>query len=100
MTDPTRDDRQPCCGERPVGITLEDCHNAMDALEELLDRDITPDDRIVLEQHLHVCEHCTQEYDLRSRVQEILRAKLCNERCPETLRATISAMIHEECEGC
>lgn len=96
MTTNSKDDRETCCGD----LSLEECHKAMEQLDELLDRDITPDDRVVLEKHLRLCDHCTEEYDLRSKAQEILRAKLCGDRCPDKLRASISALIHEECEGC
>lgn len=91
------DDITPCCGE---AVSLEDCQEAMDRLERLLDREISSYDLQDLNRHMRLCEHCTHEYDLLSRLQEILRVRLCDERCPETLKATISALIHEECEGC
>lgn len=96
MMNETRTDREGCCGD----LSLEDCHKAMEKLDELLDHEITPEARILLEKHLRLCDHCTEEYDLRSQAQEILRAKLCDERCPDTLRASISAIIHEESPGC
>jgi mycothiol system anti-sigma-R factor len=96
MTDQPEDGKKPCCGD----LSIEDCHKALEQLEEYLDRDITLDDRVVIEEHLHLCDRCTEEYNLRSRAQEILRAKLCADKCPDKLRASISALIHEECEGC
>jgi anti-sigma factor (TIGR02949 family) len=84
------------CGD----LTIEQCREALTRLDEYLDRELTAHDRARLEKHLRFCDHCTEEYDLRSRAQEILRLKLCGEKCPEELKALISDLLRGECESC
>lgn len=80
------------CGE----MTLEQCRDAIARLDEYLDRELTPEDRARLDRHLRLCDHCTEEYDLRSRAQAILRLKLCGEKCPDELKALISDLLHKQ----
>jgi anti-sigma factor (TIGR02949 family) len=78
------------CGD----LTIEQCRDAIARLDEYLDRELTPEDRARLDKHLRICDHCTEEYDLRSRAQAILRLKLCGEKCPEELKALIKDLLH------
>lgn len=78
------------CGD----LTLEQCREAIARLDDYLDKELTDEDRSRLDRHLRLCDHCTEEYDLRSRAQEILRLKMCGEKCPEQLKAMISDLLH------
>jgi anti-sigma factor (TIGR02949 family) len=91
MKNDKHDLAQPC-----GNLTMEQCRDAIARLDDYLDRELTPDDHAQLDKHLHLCDHCTEEYDLRSRAQEILRLKLCGEKCPEKLKAMISDLLREE----
>jgi mycothiol system anti-sigma-R factor len=79
------------CGD----LTIEQCREAIARLDEYLDRELTPEDRARLEKHLRVCDPCSEDYDLRSKAQAILRLKLCGEKCPDELKALISDLLRE-----
>lgn len=76
------------------GLSIGHCREAMERLDDYLGRDLTPGDKSELEAHLKLCDHCTEEFGLRSAAQDILRCKLLAEKCPDALRASISARLH------
>jgi anti-sigma factor (TIGR02949 family) len=91
MEDTTAKRPSPC-GD----LSLGHCREAMDRLDDYLDRELTPDVKVNLEAHMKLCDHCTEEYGLRSAAQDILRCKLLGEKCPDALRKAISASLHSE----
>lgn len=91
MEDTTKKQRSPC-----GNLSLVHCREALDRLDDYLDRELTAEDKMNLEAHLKLCDHCTEEYGLRSAAQDILRCKLLDEKCPDTLRRSISASLHSE----
>ncbi|HEY3267578.1 MAG TPA: zf-HC2 domain-containing protein [Armatimonadota bacterium] len=82
---------------RPCGgcVSLGDCRKALNRLEDYLDRDLTPDERVSLERHLSICDQCTKEFGMRSRAQRVLREKLTCEKCPDELRKGISDLLRD-----
>lgn len=97
MKNADNQDTPRLCGD----LSYEQCREAIARLDDYLDRELTTEDRARLDKHLRLCDHCTEEYDLRSRAQAILRLKLCGEKCPDELKALISDLLHgEERGGC
>lgn len=94
MNDKPNDGRKGRCGDPSVG----DCREALERLDDFLDKELTAEEIVSLEHHLKLCDHCTEEYGLRSAAQEVLRRKLCCEHCPDALRAAIAARLRAE--GC
>ena len=93
MTDNNDNGRLGPCGD----LSLVHCQEAMDRLDDYLDKDLTPDVKSELEAHLKLCDHCTEEFGLRSAAQDHLRCKLQSEKCPDALRASILARLRAEC---
>lgn len=93
MMDASDNGRTQPCGH----LSLGNCEEAMERLDDYLDRDLTCEDREELEAHLKLCDHCTHEYGLRSAAQDILRCKLLGEKCPDSLRSSIFSKLRDEC---
>lgn len=93
MTDNQGNGRLGPCGD----LSLGHCKEAMDRLDDYLDKDLTPDVKAALEAHLKLCDHCTEEFGLRSAAQDLLRCKLQAEKCPDALRAAILAQLRADC---
>jgi anti-sigma factor (TIGR02949 family) len=92
MNQPNNNSDVHPCGDMSEGH----CREALERLDDYLDRDLTPHETSALEAHLQLCDHCTEEYGLRSAAQDVLRCKLLGEKCPDALRAFISARLHAD----
>jgi anti-sigma factor (TIGR02949 family) len=69
------------------------CEAAFRRLDDFLDRELSPDEMRLVEEHLHVCAACTREFTFEASVLAGVRGKLRSITAPPDLLARISAQI-------
>jgi anti-sigma factor (TIGR02949 family) len=72
------------------------CREAERRLQEYVDRQLTDDEIDRIEQHLAVCERCTNCYRFETEVRLYVREACVTEPCPETLKLRLRSL----CVGC
>jgi anti-sigma factor (TIGR02949 family) len=69
------------------------CESAFRRLDDFLDRQLSADETRLVEEHLHICAACTQEFTFEASVLAGVRRKLRSIAAPTDLLARISAEI-------
>jgi anti-sigma factor (TIGR02949 family) len=70
------------------------CESAFRRLDDFLDRQLSPDEMRLVEEHLHICAECTREFTFEASVLAGVRQKLASIAVPGDLLARISAQIN------
>jgi anti-sigma factor (TIGR02949 family) len=65
------------------------CEEAFRRLDDFLDRRLSQEETRMVEEHLHVCEACTREFNFESSVLEGVKRKLRHVEAPTDLLARI-----------
>ena len=71
------------------------CHETFARLDDYLDRELATEELAAVEQHLHNCAICSEEFAVEKDLMDALRAKLRRVRAPASLRGRISALLRE-----
>lgn len=69
------------------------CEEALRRLNDYLDHELTPDERVVVLQHLEICKPCFKRFSFEQTLIVSLRQKLTHVRAPETLRAKLHILL-------
>lgn len=69
------------------------CEEALRRLNDYLDHELTPDERVVVMQHLEICKPCFRRFSFEQTLIVSLRQKLTHVRAPETLRAKLHILL-------
>lgn len=69
------------------------CESAFRRLDDYLDRQLSPEERRLVEEHLHICEACTREFTFEASVLAGVRRKLQSLEAPADLLARIAARL-------
>lgn len=69
------------------------CEEALRRLNDYLDHELTPDERVVVMQHLEICKPCFKRFSFEQTLIVSLRQKLTHVRAPETLRAKLHILL-------
>ena len=69
------------------------CEEAFRRLDDYLDRELGPDERRLVEEHLRICEVCTSEFVFEASVLTGVRRKLRSLSVPSDLQARIAARL-------
>ncbi len=69
------------------------CEEALRRLNDYLDHELTPDERVVVIQHLEICKPCFKRFSFEQTLIVSLREKLTHLRAPETLRAKLHILL-------
>ncbi len=75
------------------------CSEFLLHLDDLLDGTVDPALRLVLEQHLGVCTHCTITVTTTRKTIEVYRSHVLYD-LPDTLRDRLQAVILAKCKKC
>ena len=70
------------------------CEEAFRRLDDYLDRELGPDERRQVEEHLRICEVCTSEFVFEASVLTGVRRKLRSLSAPSDLLGRIAARLH------
>ena len=69
------------------------CEEAFRRLDDYLDRELGPDERRLVEEHLRICEVCTSEFVFEASVLSGVRRKLQSIAGPSDLLTRIAARL-------
>jgi anti-sigma factor (TIGR02949 family) len=69
------------------------CFEALQRLEDYLDRELSPHDLAVVEAHLEVCDACAREFAFEESLIAGIRSRLRRAALPEGLRGRLSALL-------
>jgi anti-sigma factor (TIGR02949 family) len=69
------------------------CESAFRRLDDYLDRQLSPEEMRLVEEHLHICEACTREFTFEASVIAGVRRKLRSLPAPPDLLARIAARL-------
>jgi anti-sigma factor (TIGR02949 family) len=72
------------------------CFEALQRLEDYLDRELSPRDLTTVEGHLAICATCTREFAFETGLLQGIRARLQRAPLPEDLRRRIAAVLRGE----
>jgi anti-sigma factor (TIGR02949 family) len=79
-----------------AGPTRLTCEEVFDRLDDFLDRELSPEEIRLVEEHLETCAACAGEHRFESRVLESVRSKLRRITLPAALRGEILRRLSEE----
>ena len=71
-------------------IDLYGCHDALQRLNEYLDRELGPEETAKVRFHLRICRECAEKFAFDEQFNAALREKLVRLDVPETLREKLS----------
>lgn len=69
------------------------CEEAFRRLDDYLDRQLSPEESRLIEEHLQVCAACSREFTFEAGVIKGVREKLPRVAAPEDLLARIAKQI-------
>ena len=72
------------------------CREAFARLEDYVDRELSPDEVRLVEEHLAVCEVCASEFSFEARVLGAVREKLRQIELPGRLKERVARLIAAE----
>ncbi len=76
------------------------CEEMLRRLDDYLDRELSPEEIVRVEEHLQDCEACIREFGFEARVLDAVRAKLRDVEVPQTLADRVAmSLARERAEG-
>ena len=70
--------------------------SCMEMLQQMLDSEVTSDQREYFKQHLDHCLPCYKTYDLEITIKELLKSKCCGGDVPSDLIQEIQTQINQK----
>ena len=71
-----------------------DCNEAIHALYEFIDGELTTDRRAAIRDHLDDCSGCLEAFDFEAELRIVISQR-CREEVPETLRQRIADALED-----
>ena len=82
-----------------TALTRYTCEEAFRRLDDYLDRELAPDERALVREHLEVCAGCAREFAFEASVLGGVRAKLRQIDVPADLQARVLLALRAEGGG-
>jgi anti-sigma factor (TIGR02949 family) len=76
-------------------LTPCSCREAFERLDDYLDRELTPDEMRMVQEHLNLCQKCAKAFAFESRLLEQMKCKVRHLSIPPDLSARVLAAIEE-----
>ena len=70
------------------------CKRALAELYTFLDGELTEERRVVIEEHLDVCNPCLEAFDFEAELRMVIQHR-CREEVPESLRDRIASALSD-----
>ena len=78
-------------------LNRSNCEEAFRRLDDYLDRRLSPQEMLLIEEHLRICDWCTREFNFETSVLYGLKRKLRQiELPPDLVAKVLSNILHEE----
>jgi len=71
------------------------CEEVFRRFDDYADRELTPDEMRLVQEHMAVCERCAREFAFEKSVLDQVRAKLNRVKAPADLLSRISRALSE-----
>jgi len=71
------------------------CEEALRRLNDYLDHELSPDERVVVLKHLEICKSCFSRFSFEQSLLVCLREKLTGLRAPDTLRVKLHLLLRK-----
>ena len=71
------------------------CEEAFRRLDDFLDRELTPEETVLVQEHLEVCAGCAREFNFEMSVLRGVRDKLRQIDLPESLQSRILTVLND-----
>ncbi len=68
------------------------CADVFARLEQLVDRELSDQELVEVEGHLHRCPECLERYAFQKQVRRVIRL-CCAAETPESLRRTVEGIV-------
>jgi anti-sigma factor (TIGR02949 family) len=72
------------------------CEEAFRRLDDYLDRELSPDETTLVQEHLEICAGCAREFNFEESVLRGVRSKLRQIDVPASLQARILSVLEKE----
>lgn len=85
-----------------LGIDLYGCKEALERLDDYVDRELSPEETQKVAQHLKICHHCAKKFRFEQELVGGLRAKLQHLSVPDglgRLKEKVAAALEAERQG-
>jgi mycothiol system anti-sigma-R factor len=83
----------------PTGPRRLTCEEVFDRLDDFLDRQLSPTEQRLVQEHLEACAACASEHRFESHVLDDVRAKLQRIAIPATLQENLLKRLREGSGG-
>ncbi len=86
---------------RAFGLDIYGCREALERLDDYIDRELAPDEERKVAQHLKLCRACTRKFRFEQDLVEGLRQKIEHVEMPKSkqigvLKSRIAALLAQE----
>jgi anti-sigma factor (TIGR02949 family) len=72
------------------------CEETFRRLDDYLDRELSPDEQQLVNEHLQVCAACAREFEFEASLLQSVRGKLRQIALPEALQLKVLELIGAE----
>lgn len=72
------------------------CEEAVKRLNEYLDHELSPEERVVVLRHLEICRPCLKRFSFEQTLVVSLRQKVTHLCAPSALREKLHSLLHEK----
>lgn len=82
-----------------LGLDLYGCQEALERLDDYIDRELSPEERAKVSQHLRICHECARKFRFEEEFNAGLRDKVGKVLLPDdvdALQAKIAALLQQE----
>jgi mycothiol system anti-sigma-R factor len=73
-----------------------DCVETTARLHLYIDRELTDEEVVIVQQHLEGCPHCEYRFHFDMRIKKLIHERCTIERAPEHLRLAVMRLAHGE----
>lgn len=72
------------------------CEEAFRRLDDYLDRELSPDETALVQEHLEICAGCAREFNFEESLLRGVRSKLRQIELPESLQSRILSVLNKQ----
>jgi anti-sigma factor (TIGR02949 family) len=79
-----------------LGIDLYGCKEALERLDDYIDRELSPEETRKVAQHLKICHQCTKKFRFEQEFVAMVRTRLQHLSVPERLKEKVALALEAE----